>query len=61
VRTVVINGRTVMQDGALPGVDADKLLERAQEVFEKMKNSYPERDLLHRSVEKLFPPSFPVI
>ena len=61
MRTVIINGRTVMADRRIAGVDADDLRERAQRYFARYKAAYPERDYLRRPVEALFPPSFPVV
>lgn len=58
VRTVVA-GRTVMVDGVVLGVDQDGLAREAQRLFDKMRAAYPERDLEGRSVDELFPPSFP--
>ncbi|CAN5499182.1 amidohydrolase family protein [soil metagenome] len=61
VRTVIINGRTVMQDGQIPGVDYTDLKIRGQAYFDKMKAAYAERDYHHRPLAELFPPSFPMI
>lgn len=61
VRTVIINGRIVMQDGVIPGVDAAALKERGQAYFDQLKGVYPERDYQQRSVEELFPASFRVV
>lgn len=61
VRTVIINGRTVMQDGQIPGVDFGQMKEEGQAYFTKLKNAYPERDYKGRAVEELFPSSFRVI
>jgi cytosine/adenosine deaminase-related metal-dependent hydrolase len=58
VTTVVINGRTVLKDGLIPGIDAEVQRVRAQAYFERMKEAYPGRDYLRRTVEQLFPPSF---
>ncbi|MFI6323588.1 chlorohydrolase family protein [Nonomuraea sp. NPDC050556] len=58
VSTVVINGRTVLRDGSLPGVDAEAMRVRAQSYFERMKAAYSTRDHLRRPAETLFPPSF---
>jgi len=57
VRTVIINGRIVMQDWKIPGIDVEEMKKNAQKYFDKMKNAYPERDYLKRPVETLFPPS----
>jgi cytosine/adenosine deaminase-related metal-dependent hydrolase len=58
VRDVVVDGRTVVKDGAIPGLDAEEIRRRGQAWFEKMKAHYAERDYLGRSTEELFPPSF---
>ncbi|HMN31209.1 MAG TPA: amidohydrolase family protein, partial [Caldilineaceae bacterium] len=61
VRTVIINGRTVMQDGQLPTIDDADLKRRGQAYFDKLKAAYPERDNFHRPLDELFPPSFRTI
>lgn len=58
--TVIVNGRMVVRDGRLPGVDLDAWHERAQRQFDKLIASYPERAHLHPPVEEIFAPSFPV-
>lgn len=60
VSTVVINGRTVMRDGVIPGVDVEAMRVRAQDYFDRMKAAYTDRDHLHRPTEQLFPSSFPL-
>lgn len=61
VRTVIINGRLVMQDGVIPGVDFAELKQQGQRYFAKLKAAYPDRDYRQRSVAELFPPAFRVI
>lgn len=61
VRTVIINGRTVMQDGTIPGLDLDSLRRRAQAYFDAYLASFPERDYRRRAVGDLFPPALPII
>ena len=61
VRTVFIDGRIVMSDRQIPGVDYEQMRKRAQSYFETMKAAYSERDYLGREPDKLFPPSFPQI
>ncbi len=61
VRTVIINGRTVMEDGKLPGVDMAAMKTEGQRYFDKLKAAYPERDYLRRPLDELFPPSFRTI
>lgn len=61
VRTVIINGRTVMADGVIPGLDMAAFKARGQAYFDKLKGAYPERDYQQRPVEDLFPSSFSVV
>jgi cytosine/adenosine deaminase-related metal-dependent hydrolase len=61
IRTVVINGRTVMEDRCIPGLDTVEYSRRAQQYYEKLKQSYAWRDAQHRSIETLFPPNFQMI
>ena len=56
----VINGRCVFKDGKLTGIDETSLRERAQNYYDKMKQSYLERDYQHHSKETLFVPAFPM-
>ncbi|WP_455358227.1 amidohydrolase family protein [Streptomyces sp. SYSU K21746] len=58
VTTVVINGRTVMRDRKIPGVDPKAQRARAQAYFIRMKGAYADRDYRGRSTRELFPPSF---
>ncbi|MEV0094971.1 chlorohydrolase family protein [Streptomyces sp. NPDC050738] len=55
----VVDGRPVLVDGRLPGVDTDELRRRAQSLFGKMRAAYGERDVHGRSADELFPPTFP--
>ncbi|MEV3858874.1 chlorohydrolase family protein [Streptomyces sp. NPDC050095] len=55
----VVNGRPVLIDGRLPGVDTETLRGRAQDLFAKMRAAYGERDVRGRSADELFPPTFP--
>jgi 8-oxoguanine deaminase len=59
VRTVIVNGRTIMADRQIPGVDADAMRERAQRYFATYKDAYTARDYLRRPAADLFPSSFP--
>ncbi len=61
VRTVIINGRIVMQDWVIPGVDVNEMKAHAQKHFDQLKDAYTERDYLKRPVDALFPPSFRII
>ncbi|MFB7579575.1 MULTISPECIES: chlorohydrolase family protein [Streptomyces] len=59
VDTVVVNGRTVLRAGRIPGVDETAWRTRAQRLFDRMKAAYADRDYLHRTTDALFPGSFP--
>ncbi|WP_415854993.1 chlorohydrolase family protein [Sinomonas sp. G460-2] len=58
VRMTVVAGQTVAMDGDVLGVDVEALRSRAQELFERMRLAYSERDILRRGPEELFPPAF---
>lgn len=60
-RTVIINGRTVMRDGQIPGVDLDELRDRAQSQFDRLIAKYPLRTWRHPPVEQIFRPSYAYI
>ncbi|MGW2182720.1 chlorohydrolase family protein [Streptomyces sp. NPDC001732] len=55
----VVAGRPVMTDGRIPGIDLANLRRRAQDLFDRMRAAYTERDLLRRDTPELFPPTFP--
>lgn len=58
VRTVVIAGRFVMENGAIPGVDERADRARAQAQFDGLVAQYPRRTFGHPPVEEIFPPSY---
>jgi cytosine/adenosine deaminase-related metal-dependent hydrolase len=60
VRTVIVDGRTVVLDRQVPGVDLATLHERAQRQYRTLIASYPERVHLHPPIEEIFAPAFPV-
>lgn len=59
-KTVIVNGRTVVKDGAIPGLDLPAMHVRAQQQFETLIASYPERSHLHPPADEIFTPSFPL-
>jgi len=61
VKTVIINGKTVMEDRVIPGVDYLDLKEKAQQYYFKLKEAYSERDYANRSSQELFPDGFKMI
>lgn len=56
---VMIDGRIVMRDRVIPGVDLAALRARAQAQYDKLRASYPERTPGRPPVETIFPPAFP--
>ena len=54
----VIDGRIVMQDRQIPGVDLEVLRRRAQAQYDKLRSTYPERTPGHPPVEAIFRPTF---
>jgi len=58
VTTVVINGRFVMQDGVIPGVDDRALRRQMQAQFEGMVAKYPQRTFGNPPVEEIFSTSY---
>lgn len=58
--TVIVDGRTVVSDGQIAGVDLPGFHARAQRQYEKLIASYPERTHLRPPVEEIFVPSFPI-
>jgi cytosine/adenosine deaminase-related metal-dependent hydrolase len=61
VRTVIVNGRLVMVDRTIPGVDESAMRERAERFFAQYKHAYTARDYLRRTPDDLFPASFPIV
>ncbi|MEM1344701.1 MAG: amidohydrolase family protein [Pseudomonadota bacterium] len=61
VRTVYIEGRCVLEDRVLPGLDFDAESARAQAQFDGLVAKYPERTWGHPPVETIFPPSYPIV
>lgn len=61
VRTVIVNGRSVMEDRRIPGVDEAAMRERAQRFLDDYTRAFTARDYRRRPPEELFPSSFNVI
>lgn len=57
----IIDGRVVMRNRKIVGVDLAKAQVDGQRYFEKMKQGYLRRDYLHHEAHLLFPPSFPIL
>lgn len=58
VGTVVINGRFVMQDGVIPGVDDRALRRQMQAQFDGLVAKYPQRTFGNPPVEEIFSTSY---
>lgn len=58
-RTSIINGRVVMRDRLLPGLDLEAMHAQAQAQFDGLIAKYPLRTLHHPPVEQIFAPSYP--
>lgn len=58
VRDVWIDGRQVMSDGVIPGVDDVADAARAQAQFDGLIAKYPDRTVGHPSVSRIFTPSY---
>ncbi|MDO5725915.1 MAG: chlorohydrolase family protein [Tissierellia bacterium] len=62
VKTSIINGKTVMEDRRISGIDLDELSKRAQIYYEKMKYSYWKRSVAKnkKTQAELFHSIFPI-
>lgn len=54
-----IAGKPVLSDYRIPGVALDVFRDRAQGLFERMREAYSARDLQRRPTAALFPPTYP--
>ena len=60
VHTVIVEGRIVMKDGQIPGVDHAELRSQAQERFDAMKAQCPDRTVDHPPLEQIFSSTYPL-
>src|SRR6478752_6223655 len=60
ITTVIVNGRTVVRDRQIDGVDFDAMRDQAQRQYAKVVESAPERSFGHPSIEEIYLPSFPI-
>lgn len=61
VKTVIINGKVVMKDRVIPGFDYEDAKEKAQQYYEKLKQSYLSRSATPQTEEEFFEPSFKIM
>lgn len=59
IRSVMINGRFVMKDGVIPGIDDRAYRRQAQGQFDGVVAKYPMRTLGHPPLEEIFSSSYP--
>lgn len=60
IKMSIINGRTVMKDRKMEGIDLEELKREGQKYYDKMKYGYMERDYQHLPENEIFRPSFKV-
>ncbi len=60
VKVSIINGKTVMKDRKIEGIDLDEMKIKAQKYYDKMKYGYMERDYKHLPEDEIFKPSFKI-
>lgn len=61
VDTVIVDGKVVMENGAIPGVDFRRLREEAQTAGEAIWETLPEWDPLGRTAEEACPYCYPML
>jgi len=59
--TVIVDGRFVMENRALPGIDEAADNARAQAQFDRVMAQYPRRTLGHPPMEEIFSSAYPVM
>ena len=60
VETVIVDGKIVVKNRQLPGINEESLIKEAREVNQKQKKAFATHNPLGLSMEDLFPPSFQV-
>lgn len=58
IRTSIINGKIVMQDREIAGIDFPAIQEKGQNYYQKLRQSYRVRAIQDLPEEEFFPPSF---
>jgi 5-methylthioadenosine/S-adenosylhomocysteine deaminase len=61
VKLTIINGRLVMQDRKIPGLDLEEIKSKGQKYFNKMRKGYMERDYQQLPENELLPSSFKIV
>jgi len=60
VESVFVDGREVVQEGRIPGLDERQLAQAANTLNQKQKGMFAAQHPVERREEKLFPPSYPL-
>jgi cytosine/adenosine deaminase-related metal-dependent hydrolase len=58
VKTVIIDGKIIVEDGKVPGIDEEKLAENLQREQEKAWEMVPSHDIFGRTIDEITIPSF---
>ncbi len=58
IKLSIIDGKTVMKDRKIEGIDLDDMKKKAQKYYNKMKLGYMKRDYKNLSMDEIFKPSF---
>jgi cytosine/adenosine deaminase-related metal-dependent hydrolase len=61
IRDVIIDGKTIVEDGRLAGVDEEALIAAAQAPYDAFKHQFSRWDRGRRPASVLFPPALPTI
>jgi cytosine/adenosine deaminase-related metal-dependent hydrolase len=61
VRSVFIDGRPVMEERIIPGVDFDAYGRQAQQQFNAMTTKYPDRTVHHPPMSEIFSSAYPLV
>jgi cytosine/adenosine deaminase-related metal-dependent hydrolase len=61
VERVIVDGRPVVEHKRVVGLDEEALLARVQTINEKLWAHFPARDWANRSLDELFPSTFPIV
>jgi len=58
VSTVMIDGKIVVEDGRVPGIDEEELAENLQREQERVWDMLPSHDVFGRTIDEITVPSF---
>jgi hypothetical protein len=58
VNTIMIDGKIVVEDGKVPGIDEQKLADNLQREQERVWEMLPSNDVFGRTIDEIILPSF---